>query len=105
MNRLIGHFNTVIKHKYAVLIHCIKAGIPWQGVLHDLSKFSLVEFSQGVKYFMGDKSPTELERRTIGASYAWMHHKGRNRHHFEYWTDYNPDTRRIEPVKMPIKYV
>ncbi len=105
MNRLIGHFNTVIKHKHAVFIHCIKAGIPWRGVLHDLSKLSITEFSQGVKYFLGDKSPTELERKKRGASYAWMHHKGRNRHHFEYWTDYNPDTRRIEPVKMPIKFV
>ena len=30
-----------------------------------------------------------------------MHHKGRNRHHFEYWTDYNMKTKRLEPVKMP----
>ena len=103
--RLIRHFNTVTKHKYIVLVHCIKAGIFWQGIMHDMSKFSPIEFFNGAKYFTGDRSPTEFERREYGCSYAWMHHKGRNRHHFEYWTDYNPQTRRIEPVKMPIKYV
>ncbi len=105
MIKLIGHFNTVCKHKYMVFIHCVKAGIPWRGFMHDWSKLSPVEFVEGVRFFAGDKSPTELERRTLGCSLAWMHHKGRNRHHFEYWTDYNPDTRKIEPVKMPIKYV
>ena len=40
-----------------------------------------------------------------GYSKAWMHHKGRNRHHFEYWTDYNPQTRRLEPVPMPDDYI
>lgn len=105
MIKLIGHFNTILKHKYVVFIHCVKAGIPWRGFMHDWSKLSPVEFVEGVKFFAGDKSPTELERRAHGCSLAWMHHKGRNRHHFEYWTDYNPDTRKIEPVKMPIKYV
>lgn len=105
MIRLIRHFNTIMKHKYNVFIHCVKVGIPIQGLMHDLSKFSLTEFVPSVKFFAGDKSPTEFERRAYGASYAWMHHKGRNKHHFEYWTDYNPDTRNIEPVKMPIKYV
>lgn len=103
--RLIRHFNTVIKHKHIVFIHCVKSGIPWRGIMHDMSKFSPIEFYEGVKYFTGDRSPTELERREHGCSLAWMHHKGRNRHHFEYWTDYNPETRRIEPVRIPIKYV
>lgn len=34
-----------------------------------------------------------------------MHHKGRNKHHFEYWTDYNPVTHRMDAVKMPMKFV
>ena len=40
-----------------------------------------------------------------GYSAAWLHHKGRNRHHFEYWSDYNPVERRVGPVKMPLRYV
>lgn len=101
----IRHFKTVVKHKYWVFIHCVRAGIVLQGLTHDLSKFSPTEFLPGAKYCTGDRSPTEYERRQFGYSRAWLHHKGRNRHHFEYWTDYNPNTRRIEPVKMPIKYV
>ena len=40
-----------------------------------------------------------------GYSQSWLHHKGRNRHHYEYWTDYSNATHRVEPVKMPLKYV
>lgn len=96
-----GHLKTVLQHKHQVFIHCVKAGIPWTGVLHDLSKFSPTEFIPGVMYFQGDRSPNEREREVYGYSKAWMHHKGRNRHHFEYWTDYNMKTKRLEPVKMP----
>ena len=100
-----GHFMTVMHHRHMVMRHCIKAGIPLQGITHDLSKYSPTEFIKGVLYYQGTRSPNEGEREAYGFSYAWMHHKGRNRHHFEYWTDYNPQTRRLEPVKMPVKYV
>ena len=103
--RFFKHLHTVLKHKHIVFIHCVRAGIGLQGLLHDLSKLGPTEFIPGVKYFIGDRSPTELERRDIGFSLAWMHHKGRNRHHFEYWTDYNPYTKQSQAVKMPIKYV
>ena len=100
-----GHLGTIIRHKNKVLCHCIKAGIIWRGIVHDLSKFSPTEFIPGVKYFQGTRSPNEAEREKFGFSKAWMHHKGRNRHHFEYWTDYNPKTKQIEPVKMPTVFV
>ena len=100
-----GHLGTIIRHKNKVLCHCIKAGIIWRGIVHDLSKFSPTEFIPGVKYFQGTRSPNEAERERFGFSKAWMHHKGRNRHHFEYWTDYNPKTKQIEPVKMPTVFV
>lgn len=101
----IKHFITITKHRHKVLSHCIKAGIPLQGLLHDLSKFSPTEFIPGAKYYQGNRSPNEAEREHTGYSQAWMHHKGRNRHHFEYWTDYNPKTKQLEAVEMPIKYV
>ncbi|MBQ4086865.1 MAG: catalase [Clostridia bacterium] len=102
MNKLTGHLNTVMRHRRKVIAHCAKAGILWRGLLHDLSKYSYTEFSQGVKYFTGTRSPNEGERENKGYSEAWMHHKGRNRHHFEYWTDYNPITKKMEPVEMPL---
>lgn len=105
MSNALGHFITITKHRHVVIKHCKKAGIFWQGLRHDLSKYSPTEFLPGVKYYTGKRSPNEGERSEYGYSLAWMHHKGRNKHHFEYWTDYNPKSKVVEPVKMPIKYV
>lgn len=102
---LFRHFNTITKHRHEVIKHCFKAGIGFRGLFHDLSKYSPIEFRSGIKYYQGTRSPNEKERETIGYSLAWMHHKGRNRHHFEYWCDYNPKTKVMEPVKMPTKYL
>ncbi|MBQ8194003.1 MAG: catalase [Oscillospiraceae bacterium] len=100
-----GHFRTITRHRHKVMQHCFRAGIPWRGMLHDLSKYSPTEFVPGAKYYQGTRSPNEKERELFGYSLAWMHHKGRNRHHFEYWCDYNPETKLNEPVKMPLKFV
>lgn len=101
----IKHFMTVFRHRRAVIRHCAKAGILRQGIFHDLSKYSPAEFISGAKYWQGNRSPNAREREIFGYSAAWLHHKGRNRHHFEYWTDYNPAKKAVCPVKMPLKYV
>ena len=95
---------TITKHRHAVIRHGKKAGILYQCLFHDLSKYLPAEFIVGVKYYTGEKSPNEGEREKYGYSKAWLHHKGRNLHHFEYWTDYNPKERKVMPVKMPLKY-
>ena len=105
MIKLFKHLNTITKHRHAVIRHCFKAGIPLRGLLHDLSKYSPTELFVGAKFYMGDRSPNEGERTAYGYSSAWLHHKGRNRHHFEYWTDYNPETKCVGPVKMPVIFV
>ncbi len=104
-SNFLNHGKTVIDHRHMVLRHCIKAGIPLQGLTHDLSKFSPAEFKYGIKFFRGDMSPNEGEREAYGFSNAWMHHKGRNKHHFEYWLDYNIEANKMMPVKMPLNYV
>ncbi len=101
----IKHFNTITKHRHKVILHCFKAGIGFQGLFHDLSKYSPSEFIAGAKYYKGNRSPNEGEREIFGYSPAWLHHKGRNKHHFEYWNDYNPKERRVMPVEMPKKYI
>ncbi len=101
----VKHFGTITKHRHAVIKNCIKAGIPLQGFKHDLSKYSPTEFIIGAKYYLGTRSPNEAERADYGYSKAWLHHKGRNKHHFEYWTDYNMTEKCVMPVKMPLKYV
>ena len=99
------HLKTVQRHRHLVRQYCFRLGLYWQGLTHDLSKFSPVEFWAGVKYFQGDRSPNDAQRRDKGYSASWMHHKGRNRHHFEYWTDLSPKTRTYEPVDMPVRYL
>ena len=90
MGHPIKHFLTITNHRHKVIANCARAGILWQGLRHDLSKYSPTEFIPGAKFFQGDRSPNEKEREIYGSSRAWMHHKGRNRHHYEYWNDYNP---------------
>ena len=105
IKNFFGHLTTVLRHRHMVMYHCFKAGIISRGLLHDLSKFSPSEFIPGVIYFQGTRSPNEREREVKGYSKAWMHHKGRNRHHFEYWTDYSTVTGTLDPVKMPDIYL
>lgn len=105
MAKPFSHFMTITKHRHQVIRHCAKAGIFFQGLRHDLSKYSPAEFIPGAKYYMGTRSPNEAEREDKGYSAAWLHHKGRNKHHYEYWMDYNTKTKRMEPIEMPIKYV
>jgi hypothetical protein len=106
MGHFFRHLHTVNHHRRLVRKVCFKIGIPFQGLTHDLSKYSKEEFWTSVKFYTdGTKSPTEKERLTNGYSLCWMHHKGRNKHHFEYWFDIDPKTRKYTPVKMPIRYL
>ena len=106
--RPIAHLKTITTHKWLVCKYCFRSGLYWQGLTHDLSKFSPVEFMVGARYFQGDHSPNDEERRQKGYSAAWLHHKGRNRHHLEYWMDYQRGEDgivRLAGVPMPTKYV
>ena len=99
------HFKTITHHKWLVLQGCFRVGLYWQGLTHDLSKYSPTEFRAGAKYYQGNRSPNAAEREDKGYSEAWIHHKGRNRHHYEYWTDMSRVTRNYEAVEMPRKYL
>ena len=99
------HFKTITKHKFLVMGGCFKVGLYRQGLAHDLSKYSPIEFFTSAKYYLGTRSPINAERADKGYSDVWMHHKGRNRHHFEYWTDMNTETWQYETKPMPRKYL
>ncbi len=101
----LKHFITITAHRLRVRQGCFRVGLYWQGLTHDLSKYSPTEFWRGARYYQGTRSPNAEEREEKGYSEAWMHHKGRNRHHYEYWTDINPHTRCYEPVQMPRRYL
>ena len=101
IRKLFSHLSLVLRHKWRVFINCSRCGIVWRGLVHDLSKFSPTEFFESVKYYQGDRSPIGACRRATGKSEAWLHHKGRNKHHIEYGLD--PEC-EIMPM-MPYKYV
>ena len=103
--KLFRHLHTIGRHRRQVIRNCAKSGIFFQGLFHDVSKLSPTEFIPSVKYYQGNRSPNEREREIFGYSKAWMHHKGRNKHHFEYWVDINPQTKMYEPVPMPMRYL
>lgn len=84
----LAHFKTITHHRHLVCRYCFRLGLYRQGLLHDLSKYAPCEFWRGAKYYQGYRSPNDAERKQNGVSLAWLHHKGRNRHHFEYWIDY-----------------
>ena len=106
MSSFWGHLSTITAHKLRVMKYCFRAGLYRQGLLHDMSKYSPVEFLAGVKYYQGDRSPNEAERLDRGYSAAWLHHKGRNKHHLEYWIDYAPALGfKMGGMEMPARYV
>ncbi len=95
------HLHVVNKHRFTVFKLCCRAGIPWQGLIHDLSKYSPTEFWESVKYFQGTYSPLRECKNDIGYSKAWLHHKGRNKHHYEYWYDFDAP---VKAAIMPFRY-
>lgn len=106
---LMGHFNTITKHRHLVREGCFRVGLYYQGLTHDLSKYMPSEFLVGIKYYQGNRSPNNAEREERGYSSAWLHHKGRNKHHYEYWIDYSLHSINAQngmmPCPMPTKYI
>lgn len=99
------HFKTITQHKWLVLQGCFRVGLYRQGLAHDLSKYSPTEFCTSIRYYQGNRSPNAAEREDKGYSESWMHHKGRNRHHYEYWTDLDRVTKEYVAFPMPRKYL
>lgn len=103
MMKFFKHLKTVLIHKWYVFIYMWHCGYIFRGIMHDMSKFSWTEFSESVKYYNGKKSPIDECKQQNGYSLAWLHHRGRNKHHYEYWVDYLDDGGK--PIEMPRKYV
>ncbi len=105
--RIRDHFLTITHHKLEVMKNCFAVGLYFQGLTHDLSKYSPSEFIPGAIYYQGNRSPNNAEREATGLSKAWLHHKGRNRHHYEYWTDFSPKAPKgqLVGVPMPRRYI
>ena len=69
MNKYWKHFKTIMKHKIEVGKVCFKFGLYWQGLAHDLSKFSITEFAPSARYFQGTGSPIDKEKEALRIVY------------------------------------
>lgn len=80
----------VIRHKWYVFLECWKAGIIWQGIIHDWDKFLLEEFIPYANYFYGkpsDKTRYSKLNHTVDDrfDFAWLLHQKRSKHHWQWW--------------------
>ena len=106
IKNLVVHFNLVNRHRFKVFVLCFKAGIPFRGLVHDLSKYSPTEFFESARYYNGKCSPISVCKKENGYSKAWLHHKGRNKHHHEYWYDYAaPNQAALIPYKYTVEMI
>lgn len=96
MVNFFKYLHSINSHRFKVFLLCCKCGIPFQGLTHDISKYSPTEFFEDIKYFNNKIAPVEKAKKTNGYSLSWLHHKGINKHHSEYWFDYEA------PLKAPI---
>lgn len=101
LRNLVKHTKLITHHKWVVFKLCCKIGEPWRGFMHDWSKYSPTEFIESVKYYNGTHSPITEAKKANGYSKAWLHHKGRNRHHAEYWVD---EAAKDQTPIIPYKY-
>lgn len=104
LKNAVKHFKLITNHKWIVFKLCCKAGEPWRGFWHDISKYSPTEFGESIKYYVGTHSPITEAKKDKGYSEAWLHHKGRNKHHAEYWNDDRaPDPTPVIPYKYAVE--
>lgn len=106
LKNVIKHLGVITRHKWVVFKLCLKVGEPWRGLMHDLSKYSPTEFFESVKYYTGTHSPIVECKKDKGYSNAWLHHRGRNKHHIDYWIDLSsPDQMPIMPYKYVVEMI
>lgn len=98
----------LIRHKWFVFRECLRLGVPWQGLVHDISKFLPGEFSAYADYYqrlqLGNGENTGLVAEDDSHALAWLVHQKRNRHHWQWWVLYGD---RAQPtiLPMPDRYI
>lgn len=105
LSNVFRHLHTINRHKWLVMEMCFRCGMYKQGLLHDLSKYSLEELIPSIRYYQGYRSPYGKEKELKGYSEGWLHHKGRNKHHWEYWVDRTHGATKLVCIEMPLNYL
>lgn len=92
MKRHISYLKYIIRHKWYVFKACVKLGVPFRGITHDLSKFRPCEWFAYAKTFYAEDG-TGRFMWSGDFDFAWLMHQKVNKHHWQYWLLLNDDGR------------
>lgn len=99
MKKYIKYLSYIIRHKWYVFVECCKLGIPWRGLVHDMSKLLPREFFPYMNFFCGD----EKEKNQNAFDFAWHWHQKMNKHHWQWWI-LKYDSGKLIVFEMPMAY-
>jgi len=108
MTKDLQYLKYLIRHKWHVLVECCKCGLPWAGIVHDLSKFLPSEWVPYRNYFY-DRPPLPstgyIHKTGVDERFdrAWLKHIHRNPHHWQ-WYILHEDDGPVKVLEMPLRY-
>lgn len=99
MRRYISYIRYLVLHKWFVLVEGRRLGVPlWRLLMHDLSKLLPGEFLPYARHFYNPDGSKRGKFADPAFDIAWLKHKSRNRHHWEWWVYWENG----EPVAIPM---
>lgn len=100
------YLSYVLRHKWFVMLACFRRGLIWQGIFHDLSKFTPGEWIPYANFFYGPRSKTrtQTEGERVAFDTAWLRHQHRNPHHWQHWV-LREDNGGTKTLPMPLRYI
>ncbi len=101
--KFFKHLILITKHRHQVIKNASHLGIFFHSLRHDLSKYTYLEFNESYKRYQGNMSPVFVQRKdNENYSTIAVHHTSRNKHHWEYYTDFYKG--KVLVCNMPYKY-
>lgn len=98
---MIKYLHYIARHKWHVFRAARRLGVPWLGVVHDLSKLRPSEFAPYREFFYG--SGHRRAEARVDFDVAWLQHIHRNKHHWQHWV-LRQDDGDMKPLEMPDRY-
>jgi hypothetical protein len=111
-----AYFKYAMRHKWYVFLECWKLGIPWLGIIHDMSKFYPSEWMPYMRHFFNSDGSLRPKTRDKTGYYkptdtgdddfdgAWFLHQKRNKHHWQWWI-LPEDSEGLKTIPMPERYM
>jgi hypothetical protein len=115
MKKYFLYLKALLRHKWFVFLEACKLGIPFLGIVHDISKFLPDEFIPYARFFYGEYEGLKKEVVKEDFDRAWLKHLHRNKHHWQRWLLINDNGiviqypektfKQVEPQNIPPRYL